>query len=141
MKNVVVAIREGDDCRGAVERVVELARSGPARVHLLTVRAPLSQYVTRFLPAESVRALHDEEGRKVLEPAARMLERAGIAPQQHVRVGYKAELIVGFAREFSCDKIVLCERPAGLMARLQLGTIAGQIRHLLQAAYPDCELV
>ena len=141
MKNVVVAIREADDCRHAVERVIELARSEPARVHLLTVRAPLSQYVTRFLPAESVRALHDEEGRKVLEPAARMLERAGIAHQDHVRVGYKAELIVRFAREFLCDKIVLCERPAGLIARLQLGTIAGQIRHLLQAAHPGCEVV
>lgn len=141
MKNVVLAIREAEDCRHAVERVIELARNEPVRVHLLTVRAPLSQYVTRFLSAEAVRALHDEEGRKVLEPAARMLELAGIAHQDHVRVGYKAELIVAFAREFQCDRIVLCERPAGLIARLRLGTVAGQVRHLLQAAYPGCELV
>ena len=70
-----------------------------------------------------------------------MVLRAVLEHLVTVRVGYKAELIVSFAREFQCDKIVLCERPAGLIARLQLGTIAGQIRHLLQAAHPGCEVV
>ena len=141
MKNIVVAVREGDDCLHALERVIELARGEALRVHLLAVCTPLSQYVTRFLSADTVRALHDEEGRKTLEPAARLLQQAGVAHQDHVRVGYKAEVIVKFAREFHCERIVLCERQEGLMSRLRLGTIAGQVRHLLQAAYPGCEVV
>ena len=70
MKCVVMAIREGEDCKRAVEHVLDLSRREDVLVHLLTVRAPLPQYVARFLAADAVRGMHEEEGRRTLAGAA-----------------------------------------------------------------------
>ncbi len=139
MKSILVSVEDGG--HPGLHYVVDLARREPLRVHLLSVRAPLPQYVGRFFSADAIRRLHREDGERALAPARRVLDQAGVEHRDHVRVGYKAETIVRAARELGCEQIVLGGQGPALLARMRLGSIAGQVRHLLASAHLACDVV
>jgi nucleotide-binding universal stress UspA family protein len=70
---------------------------------------------------------------RVLEPAVRLLDEAGVPHHDHVMVGSPAETIVEFAERNKCAEIVLPDQSDGLLAVFGLGSIGSQVRHLMQA--------
>ncbi len=136
MKCVVVPIEEGKDSGWAVEHVIGLHRHEPLRVFLLNVQPPMPRYVARFINKSELRDFHRENGMRALRQAGARLDQAGIAHQDRVLVGRKAETIVEFARDVNCAQIVLPRR-ASLLPSLGLGSIGSQLRHLLGAG---CEI-
>jgi nucleotide-binding universal stress UspA family protein len=91
----------------------------------------LPSYVARFIPAAQRRAFHQENGMRAMREAIARLDEAGVAHREEVRVGNKAETIMEFAREMFCAEIVLGASDNGLLAGLGLGSIGGQLHHLL----------
>jgi len=140
MKCVVVPIEEGRDSAWAVDHVIGLYRQEPLRVFLLNVQPPLPHYVARFIRKAELQAFHRENGMRALERAIGRLDEAGVPHADRVLVGRKAETIVDFARKVSCAQIILPKRGAGLLPSLGLGSIGGQLRHLLGAGCDICEV-
>ncbi len=132
MMSVLVPIEEGRDASAALRQVVKLNLQEPIRAYLLNVRTPLPSYVARFIPAAERQAFHHENGMRALRDAIARLDQAGIAHREEVRVGNKAEMILEVAREKRCAEIILSARDDGALTGLGLGSIRGQLRHLLQ---------
>jgi nucleotide-binding universal stress UspA family protein len=133
-KSIVVPLEDGGNPDWAVGHVIELYRQQPVDVYLLNVRQPLPQYVSRFIAAKELKAFHRENGMRVIKPAADRLDACGIPHQDHVLIGQKAASIVKFAREQHCSQIILPKPSGGPLAGLMLGSVGGQIRHLIGAA-------
>jgi YjbE family integral membrane protein len=135
VRRVVFVIQEGSDIASAAEHVIDLCSRQPAvDVHLLCVRHPFPQYVSRFIAGRELAAFHHERGMAVLKAAAERLDARGIRHADHVLVGDKAQTIVQFARDRHCDQIILAKQARGPIAGLVLGSLDGQIRHLIGAA-------
>ena len=131
MTSVLVPIEEGRSPQAAIRHAIALYRQEPVRIYLLNVRTPLPSYVAQFIPDAEREGFYRDNGMTALAPAIRLLEDAGIAHRDHVLVGNKAETIVEFAREHHCARIIV-DRPRGLLDGLGLGSIAAQLRHLIQ---------
>lgn len=136
LKSVVIPIEEGSNSDWAIDHAIALYRQEPVCVYLLNVRRPYPQYVTRFIAKREMRAFHHENGLRALKPAADRLDARGVPHLDHVLVGNKAARIVQFAREHRCRQIILPKRPGGALAEVILGSIGGQIRHLIGAEEP-----
>ena len=132
MSRLLVPIQEGEDSSAVIAQVIELAKQQPISVYLLNVRTPLPSYVARFIPATEREAFHHENGMRAMQTAIAKLDEAGIAHREEVRVGNKAETILEVAREKHCAEIVVDGHGGGLLGGLGLGSICGQLRHLLQ---------
>ena len=137
MKSVVIPIEEGSNSDWAVDHAIALYRQEPVRVYLLNVRRSFPQYVTRFISKQEMRAFHHENGMRALKPAADRLDARGVPHLDHVLIGrQKAARIVQFAREHRCRQIILPKRSGGALAEVILGSVGGQIRHLIGADEP-----
>jgi nucleotide-binding universal stress UspA family protein len=129
---IVVPICIGSDAAWAAAQAIGLYRAAPAHIYLLTVQRPLPKHVAQFFNRNDLRDFHRESGMRVLEPAIRMLDEAGVPHEDHVLVGHPAETIVQFAAERHCGQIVVDEPPHGALSMFGLGSVASQVRHLMQ---------
>jgi nucleotide-binding universal stress UspA family protein len=133
MNDVVVPVCETADAAWAASQAIALYRSDPARIHLVNVQRPLPKHVAQFFNSHDLRAFHVEAGLRVLAPAVRMLDEAGVPHEDHVLVGHPAEAIVRFADEHACRQVVIDAPVKGLLSGFGLGSIGSQVQHLLQA--------
>lgn len=134
MKDILVPIGSAAEAQSAAERAIAQCGAEPVRMHLLNVQRPLPRHVSRFFPRGELQAFHQEAGMAVLAPAARALDTAGVAHDEHVIVGHAAKLIVEFAERHRCADIVLdTASQEGLLSFLHAGSIASQVRHLMRA--------
>jgi nucleotide-binding universal stress UspA family protein len=113
------------------DQAIRLHRHRSARLHLLSVQPPLSRHVTRYFHPADVRAFHDANGMRALEPMMRRLDQAQVPYKTHVQVGWQAETIVAFAREYWCRCIVMQNQAGTWLEALGLGQIGSQVRKLL----------
>jgi nucleotide-binding universal stress UspA family protein len=134
MDNYLVCIEAGHESRtrSAVEQVIRLFREAPASVHLLMVKPPVSGHVAMYFDAGELQRLLTDWAREDLKPAQALLEAAGVPYSAIVRIGQSARTIAAVARDYHCGRIVFGVEPPGLSERL-FGSIAEQVRHLLQA--------
>jgi hypothetical protein len=137
MKSVVVPIHDARDAQWATARAVELYRREAVRIHLVNVQYPLSRHVSKFFNGHDIHDFHRDTGMRVLEPAMRALDEAGVPHQDHVLVGRKVDCIVRFAKEHSCSQVILEERADGLLSVFGLGSIASQVHQLLACETAD----
>jgi nucleotide-binding universal stress UspA family protein len=93
---------------------------------------PVSKFVTRFVSRRQLDEFHRENGMQILQPLIDRLDAVGIAHQERILVGHKAESIARFAREHYCD-LIMVPRHKGVFENLGLGSIGGQLRHLIGA--------
>jgi len=132
MDRIVVPICNASDAAWAAAQAIALYRAAPAHVDLLTVQRPLPKHVAQFFSKTDLRDFHRDSGMRVLEPAIRMLDEAGVPHEDHVLVGHPAETIVRFASDHHCAQIVVDEPAKGMLSMLRLGSIGSQVRHLMQ---------
>ncbi|HET7767062.1 MAG TPA: universal stress protein [Burkholderiales bacterium] len=133
MQNVLVPISALGDARWAAEQAIARYRKEPVHIHLLNVQRPLPQHVSRFFGGADLHDFHRDAGMRVLEPAMRLLDEAGVPHRDHVMVGNPAETIVEFFERNKCAEVVLQDQSDGLLAVFGLGSIGSQVRHLMQA--------
>lgn len=93
-------------------------------VHLVNVQRPVSGNVSSFVAADSIEDYHRERGEQALAEARRTLGEAGIAFQEHRRVGAPGETIAAVAAETGSDLIVMGARGLGTHTAGLLGSVA-----------------
>ena len=133
MHNVLVPVSTLGDARWAAEQAIARYRREPAHIHLLNVQRPLPRHVSRFFGGGDLHDFHRDAGMRVLEPAMRLLDDAGVPHRDHVLVGNPAETIVEFSERNKCAEVVIENQVEGLLAVFGLGSIGSQVRHLMQA--------
>ena len=105
-------------------------------IHLLNVRLPLMDFdiATGGDPSitEQTSELHMAAGKRLLEGAITLLDRAGVRHIEAVRMGEPAGCIADYSREFHCDAIVMGTRGLGPVAGLVMGSVAVKVVHLVE---------
>lgn len=133
MNDVVVPICEAADAAWAAAQAIAMYRAEPVRIHLINVQRPLPKHVAQFFNRNDLREFHHEAGMRLLEPAMRLLDEAGVPHEDHVLIGHQAETIVQFAEDHHCRQVIVDAPARGLLSVLGLGSIGSQVRHLMQA--------
>jgi nucleotide-binding universal stress UspA family protein len=129
---VLVPTDGSDHARRAMLHVLDLAARGlSVEVHLLNVRPAVRGVAASLVSAEDREDYHREEGMKALAEPRRLVETAGLKPHAHVGVGDPGEMILAFARQLSCEQIVMGTRGLGPVSELLLGSAA---RHVVAGA-------
>ena len=128
LRRVLLAVDGSEGALKAAQHLISLRadlRDGHALdVHLLSVQRPLSGDVNRFLSGQTIDEYHHELGETALAPARAALDSAGLAHQDHLRVGEPGPTIAEVAREQACDMIVMGARGLGAVGAALLGSVA-----------------
>ena len=133
MNDVIVPICEAADAAWAASQAIAHYRRQPVRIHLVNVQRPLPKHVAQFFNRDDLREFHVESGMRLLDPAMRMLDDAGVPHEYHVLIGHQAETIVQFAEDRHCSEVIVDATPAKFLSMLGLGSVGSQVRHLMQA--------
>jgi Ca2+-transporting ATPase len=116
---VLIPVHGSRNCELAVRHAVRRFMNNTAmEIHLLTVRSPLSSYVTRFLSRKNVHDFHHDEAQKALRPSRQILDSFGIPYAVHIEIGDRAECITATAHRLRCDEIVLSSARKNSLTRL-----------------------
>ena len=127
LQRVLLAVDGSEGAAHAVQRLLALRgdlRNAALEVHLLNVQRPVSGDVARFVPGQTLEDYHHERSQKALAPARGLLDAAGLAHQDHQRVGDPGPTIANLAREKACDLIVMGARGLGSHTAALLGSVA-----------------
>lgn len=101
---------------------------GPdAELVVLNVQPAVSPRVKTMLGAATVRAWHQEEAEKVLEPIERFLKRHNITFSASWVAGSAALQIVQAARREKVHMVVMGTHGHGLLGRALLGSVAQRV--------------
>jgi nucleotide-binding universal stress UspA family protein len=118
MVKLLVPVDGLETALAAVRYAARLAKDQPGSlIHLLNVQAPIAGSAPAFLGKRPIRLYYEEEGKKALVEASRVLDEAGVGYETHVVVGEPAAAIADYAHEHGFDHIVMA-RGSGTMARL-----------------------
>jgi nucleotide-binding universal stress UspA family protein len=98
------------------------------QVELVTVHLPVP-HVAR-LPKGQLERYYVEEGEKMLAPAKKKLDAAGVPYKPHVLVGPVAEAIVKHARDKRCDLVYIGTRGMSELGKALVGSTATKVLHI-----------
>jgi nucleotide-binding universal stress UspA family protein len=134
MYRILVPVDGSDVALRALGHAMRLSRLiGEAEIHLLNVQPPITGSVSAFVGDENVAGFYREESENALAPAREVLEREGLPVHAAMRIGSTGQSIADYARELSCDQIVMGTRGLGGIGSLVLGSVATQLVHLAEA--------
>jgi nucleotide-binding universal stress UspA family protein len=132
MNDIVVPICNTADATWAAREAIALYHTDPAHIHLVNVQRPLPRHVSQFFSRDELRDFHRDSGLRVLAPAMRMLDDAGVPHEDHVLIGHPAETIVRFAEDRGCRQVIVEAPASDVLSMFGLGSIGSQVRHLMQ---------
>ncbi|HZY18730.1 MAG TPA: universal stress protein [Ramlibacter sp.] len=118
----------------ALAEAIRLHRHEAAGICLLSVQPPVNGHVAGYFSPSELERLQRDAGREELAPAETLLEAAGVPFRSLVRTGRRAETIARTAQELACDRILL-DAAQGDTGRRWLGSVAQQVRHILQSQH------
>ena len=94
MTRILIPVDVSENSTKAVRHAANMAlQQAGIEVHLLHVRAPLPQYISRFINKGERKSWHAAEAERALAPARELLDRHGVAHAQHVERGEVATTI------------------------------------------------
>jgi nucleotide-binding universal stress UspA family protein len=100
---------------------------------VLNVQVPMPGRVTTMVGAATVKAYHQDEAAKVLEPIERFLKRHKLAFRSSYVVGSPAAEVVRAAQREKAHLIVMGTHGHGLLGRAVMGSVA-------QRVVADCDI-
>jgi len=124
---VLVVADDLADADGAVAAV--LARAGGASVdlHLVNVQPTLGANVARFIDRATIRRFQRDQGEARIDGLRRALRAQRLRCVGHVAVGDAPTCVRTLADEIGADEVVIAQRPAGLLGRVQFDLWAHRI--------------
>jgi nucleotide-binding universal stress UspA family protein len=130
---VLVPVDGSEGSHRAVEHVVRsFDPTRPFEVRLLNVQTPIPLRKSWRLDRKAILRQQQQDGRKALRIARARLDEAGIPYEYYVAVGPVAQTIVGYAKRWHCDSILLGTRGLGVTPGLLLGSVALKVVHLAE---------
>ena len=128
LRRVLLAVDGSEHSDQAVRYVIgireDLRDPQALGLHLVNVQRPVPSDVSRFVPGQNLKEYHLEGSEQALASARALLGEAGIACQEHRRVGEAAAVIAGLAKETGCDLVVMGARGLGGVAAGLVGSVA-----------------
>ncbi|HTI85629.1 MAG TPA: universal stress protein [Alphaproteobacteria bacterium] len=115
------------NAKRALDYAIEQAQSTGAELHLLNVQPPLSGDVATFVGRGNVRQYHHDEAEKILAPARRKVESAGLPLHCHIGVGQPGPVIADFVDQLKSTQVVMGTRGLGSALGLLLGSVATHV--------------
>ena len=130
---ILVPVDGSANARRALDHAIALAEALGGEIGLLNVQSPVPGDAALFVGDDAVKDYHRAEAKKVLAPAIRRLEKAGVPFTQHICVGQPGRTIAQFANESKCDRIVMGTRGLGQPLGFFLGSAASKVIELAKA--------
>jgi nucleotide-binding universal stress UspA family protein len=127
---VLLAVDGSKHSLNAVKFLIEHAgwyRENPS-VELVNV--PKIGGMGAVIGANQIRRYYDQEGKKALSRARKLLDAAGIAYSANILVGPIAETLLKQARLARCDLIMIGTRGMTAVGNLLLGSTATKVMNL-----------
>lgn len=125
---ILLAVDGSKTSIDAVKFVIKHAHWFSEQPHLEVVSAHAQIAVPRFpgisIGKKQMQQFYEDEGRKRLAEARRLLDQAGIRYEANVLVGNLAEVIANHAKKTGCDLVVL-GAPQAL-----IGSVSSKVMHL-----------
>ena len=94
---------------------------------LLTAQPELPPHVRSSLGAAAVKDYHEDEARKVLEPAAAALAAKGIQAEAVWKAGPAGTTVAQAAEEGGFDMVIMGTHGHGSLGRLVMGSVSTQV--------------
>jgi YjbE family integral membrane protein len=131
MMKILVPVDGSPNSLAAVRHVINRFMSDhELEIHVLHVRTPLSQYVSRFVSRRNRAAWHREEAEKALGAARDMLERFGVPYAAHVELGDKAAVIDRVAQRLRVNQIAMGSARKNSLTRLVEDSVTNRVLEL-----------
>lgn len=101
-------------------------------VHLLHVRAPLSQNIARFVSKRDRENFHKDEAERALAPARALLNQFGVPLAEHVELGEKAATIHRVAQRLRVNQIVMGTARKNSITRMIEDSLTNRVLEIAQ---------
>ncbi len=128
LRRVLLATDGSEGSTHALQQLLAMRQAlrDPAAmaVHLVNVQRPVSGDVSSFIGSQTLRDYHHEKGEVALASSRAALDAAGVAHQDHQRVGAPGPTIADVAKSEGCDLIVMGNRGLGSHTGALLGSVA-----------------
>jgi nucleotide-binding universal stress UspA family protein len=126
---ILIAVDGSNFSRMAIEFIASresLIRSNPD-IEVLNVRWPLPAHPARIVGMPVVREYYADEADKILGPARRRLQKAGLNPTVRFAVGPAASEISAAADKDNVDLLVLGSHGHSALGGLLLGSVTNEV--------------
>ena len=126
---ILVAIDGSEYSSRALRYAGRLAKqlAEAPRIHALFVDQPLLRSVAADLGTERVARYHADNAKPAFAQARRALGRAGLAFEEHLRVGDPAEVILKVAKSEKCDLVIMGSHGRSALKSLLLGSVTSKV--------------
>ena len=94
---------------------------------LFNAQPPLPPHAASAVGARATREYHQDEARKVLDPALSRLRDGGYRASTEWRTGPAGETIARFATDGGYDLVLMGTHGYGALGRLIMGSVAAQV--------------
>ncbi|CAD5373196.1 membrane hypothetical protein [Rubrivivax sp. A210] len=130
-RRVLLAVDESAGAAAAVRHVLglrtQLREPEALAVHVVNVQRPVSGDVSQFVTSQSLDEYYRERSEPALAQARALLQQAGLAFQEHHRVGAPGATIAELAQAEGCDLIVMGTRGLDGAAGALLGSVTQSV--------------
>jgi len=92
-----------------------------------TAQLGLPSQARTALGKNLVKKYYEDEGQRVMQPVTKYLERHGITPQCHWKIGKPGELISKLATEGKFDLVVMGSHGHSALINLVVGSVATEV--------------
>ena len=133
MKKILIPVDGSANSMQAVRHAVNsFLNDSRMEVHLLHVRVPFSQHVSRFVGKRNRESYHREMADKALRPARDLLNRHGVPYATHIDLGEKAATIHRVAQRLRVNQIVMGTARKNSFTRMLEDSVTNKVLEFAQ---------
>ncbi len=133
MKKLLIPVDGSANSMQAVRHVVNcFMNDSGMEVHLLHVRAPFSQHISRFVSRRNRESYHREMADKALQPARDLLNKHGVPHATHIELGDRAATIHRVAQRLRVNQIVMGTARKNSLTRMLEDSVTNKVLEIAQ---------
>lgn len=133
MKKLLIPVDGSANSMRAVRHVVNcFMNDSGMEVHLLHVRAPFSQHISRFVSRSNREGYHREMAEKTLQPARDLLNKHGVPHATHIELGDRAATIHRVAQRLRVNQIVMGTARKNSLTRMLEDSVTSKVLEIAQ---------
>lgn len=133
MNKVLLPVDGSANSQSAVRHVINRFLGDPAmEVHLLHVRAPFSQHISRFIGRRDREKFHRDQAERALAPARNLLNQFGVPHAEHVELGDRARTIHRMAQRLRVNQIVMGTARKNSLTRMLEDSVTNRVLEITQ---------
>lgn len=124
---VLIPLDGSDYALQAVKHVANRFQSSAVELHLLHVRAPLSNHIARFVSRRNREGWHRDMAERAMRAARKFLDERQLPYAVHVELGDRADTICREAERLHIDQIVMGTARKNSLTRLLEDSVSSKV--------------